>query len=177
MILADEQRRMVEVNSAFARLLRRPQKALIGHHVYEFLEGGPRLSDEEWRAALMSDEFVGEGSMKRSDGELVQVQWAAHPTLVTGRPLVLCVALSTSRAGRHFRREVQDDGEDGVLSEREHEIVRLIANGESGPEIAESLGISHNTVRTHVHNAMVKLGARSRAHLVAKALCAGPPTS
>ena len=40
----------------------------------------------------------------------------------------------------------------------------------TGPEIADELMISHNTVRTHAYNAMTKLGARSRAHLVAKAL-------
>jgi len=35
------------------------------------------------------------------------------------------------------------------------------------------LGISEETVKTHVRNAMAKLGARSRAHLVAKALTGG----
>ena len=48
--------------------------------------------------------------------------------------------------------------------------MRLVAAGETGPEIAEQLQISHATVRTHVRNAMSKVGARSRAHLVAKAL-------
>ena len=46
-------------------------------------------------------------------------------------------------------------------------------SGDSGPEIAEELGIAHDTVRTHVRNAMEKIGARSRAHLVAKALGEG----
>jgi len=49
-------------------------------------------------------------------------------------------------------------------------VIRLIAHGASGPEIADELGISHNTVRTHAANAMDRLGARSRAHLVAKVL-------
>jgi len=40
-------------------------------------------------------------------------------------------------------------------------------------EIAEELQIAHDTVRTHVRNAMDRLGARSRAHLVAKALGGG----
>ena len=60
-----------------------------------------------------------------------------------------------------------------ALSERELEIVRLVALGRSGPEIADELGIAHDTVRTHVRNAMAKVGARSRAHLVAKALGEG----
>ena len=40
----------------------------------------------------------------------------------------------------------------------------------TGAELADAPHISHDTVRTHVRNAMTKLGARSRAHLVAKAL-------
>jgi DNA-binding CsgD family transcriptional regulator len=48
-----------------------------------------------------------------------------------------------------------------------------VALGRSGPEIADELGIAHDTVRTHVRNAMTKAGARSRAHLVARALGEG----
>jgi DNA-binding CsgD family transcriptional regulator len=59
------------------------------------------------------------------------------------------------------------------LSRRECDVVRLVAAGASGPEIADELGIAHDTVRTHVRNASKKLGARSRAHLVAKALGEG----
>jgi DNA-binding CsgD family transcriptional regulator len=62
---------------------------------------------------------------------------------------------------------------DQPLSRRETEIVRLVALGMTGREIAGELQIAHHTVRTHVNNAMVKTGARSRAHLVAKALADG----
>lgn len=48
--------------------------------------------------------------------------------------------------------------------------MQRVALGETGPEIAAELGFAHDTVRTHVRNAMSKLGAPSRAHLVAKAL-------
>ena len=48
--------------------------------------------------------------------------------------------------------------------------MHLVSLGAAGPEIAGELQISHETVRTHVRNAMEKVGARSRAHLVAKAL-------
>jgi DNA-binding CsgD family transcriptional regulator len=59
------------------------------------------------------------------------------------------------------------------LSEREREVLRLVAHGRTGPEIADELHISPDTARTHVSNAMTKMGARSRAQLVAKALGAG----
>ncbi len=48
-----------------------------------------------------------------------------------------------------------------------------MALGNTGPEIADELQIAHDTVRTHVRNAMAKTDARSRAHLVAKALGEG----
>jgi DNA-binding CsgD family transcriptional regulator len=48
-----------------------------------------------------------------------------------------------------------------------------VALGGTGPEIADQLQISHNTVRTHLRNSMIRLGARSRAHLVAMALAEG----
>jgi DNA-binding CsgD family transcriptional regulator len=51
--------------------------------------------------------------------------------------------------------------------------VRLVALGMTGREIAAELHIAHHTVRTHLRNAMLKTGARSRAHLVAKALADG----
>jgi DNA-binding CsgD family transcriptional regulator len=48
-----------------------------------------------------------------------------------------------------------------------------VALGSTGPEIADELQISHHTVRSHVRNSMDRLGARSRAHLVAKVLAEG----
>ncbi|MER7812032.1 response regulator transcription factor [Streptomyces sp900116325] len=52
------------------------------------------------------------------------------------------------------------------LTGREREVVMLAATGLSNDEIAEHLGISVLTAKTHVNRAMVKLGARDRAHLV-----------
>ena len=96
-----------------------------------------------------------------------------HVEVVTGRRLVLVVALSTSRWGGQFRRTTLSERDAGELSEREQEIVRLISLGSTGPEIADELQIAHDTVRTHVRNSMTKLRARSRAHLVANALSSG----
>jgi DNA-binding CsgD family transcriptional regulator len=101
------------------------------------------------------------------------VQWAATPTVVHGSRLVLVVALSTSRWGGRFRRDADGEGTGQTLSAREREVVRLVAQGFTGQEVAEELHISHETVRTHVRNAMAKTGARSRAHLVAKAMAEG----
>ena len=96
-----------------------------------------------------------------------------EPRVLRGRQLILFVALHTSRWGRRFRRLTQAEDERKQLSSREREIVRLIALGSTSPEIAEELRLAHDTVRTHARNAMVKVGARSRAHLVARVLGEG----
>ncbi len=54
----------------------------------------------------------------------------------------------------------------GLLTEREREVVRLVAAGLSNAEIAEKLVVSPLTAKTHVSRAMAKVDARDRAQLV-----------
>ena len=60
-----------------------------------------------------------------------------------------------------------------TLTEREREVMALVAGGLSNDEIAERLVISPATAKTHVSRAMVKLGARDRAQLVVFAYASG----
>jgi DNA-binding NarL/FixJ family response regulator len=53
-----------------------------------------------------------------------------------------------------------------VLTEREREVVALVARGMSNDDIAAALVVSPLTAKTHVNRAMTKLGARDRAQLV-----------
>ena len=57
-----------------------------------------------------------------------------------------------------------------ALTEREREVLRLLADGRSNEEIGRQLFVSPQTVRTHVRKAMVKLEAETRTHAVATAL-------
>ncbi|MFI0516119.1 response regulator [Streptomyces sp. WSLK1-5] len=59
------------------------------------------------------------------------------------------------------------------LTAREREVMAWVAEGHSNEEIAEKLFVSPLTVRTHVHRAMTKLGARDRAQLVVMAYQSG----
>jgi DNA-binding NarL/FixJ family response regulator len=59
------------------------------------------------------------------------------------------------------------------LTDREREIVALVATGMSNAEIADHLTLSPLTVKTHANHAMTKLGARDRAQLVVLAYQAG----
>ncbi len=60
-----------------------------------------------------------------------------------------------------------------VLSVREREVLGRLAEGRSIEEIAAELVLSTETIRTHVRNAMGKLGTRTRAHAIVVALRRG----
>jgi DNA-binding NarL/FixJ family response regulator len=56
------------------------------------------------------------------------------------------------------------------LSPREREVMHLMAEGKTAEGVGEQLGVSVETVRTHVRNAIRKLQARNRVHAIALAL-------
>ena len=60
-----------------------------------------------------------------------------------------------------------------VLTARERDVLKLLSDGLNAPQIAAELFVSPATVRTHVRNAMVRLGARTRVEAVALALRRG----
>ena len=173
MCLADDARRVVDVNGACLHLLGYRRARVVDRPMYEFVAGGPLMTPRQWAAALGRRRFTGEGKMVRADGAMVRVQWGATTEVVTGRRLVLVVALSISGRGRGLRLAEASEAGRAALSDRQREIVRLVALGRTSPEIADELQISHNTVRTHMRNSMKRVGARSRAQLVAKALGEG----
>jgi DNA-binding NarL/FixJ family response regulator len=82
----------------------------------------------------------------------------------------------TRRLLDRFARTVPDDRtppELGVLTERELEILRLVAQGLSNAEIAERLVVGETTVKTHVSAVLRKLGLRDRVQAVIAAYDAG----
>ena len=171
--LIDENRITAEVNGAFLRLVGRKRSEVVGHPIGDLIAGGPRLPLREWRAVVRRGEWMGNADIVRGDGRLVAVEYAAHPEVVTGRRLVLVVVLHTHRGGRRFRRTTGEPEPAAPLTEREREIVHLVALGMTSAEIADELHIALNTVRTHVQNAMAKVNARSRSHLVAVSMGEG----
>jgi two-component system nitrate/nitrite response regulator NarL len=67
----------------------------------------------------------------------------------------------------------RDQPERPLLSERESQVLRLIAEGLTGPEIGSRLHISSSTVKSHVKSVLEKLGVSDRAAAVAEAMRRG----
>jgi DNA-binding NarL/FixJ family response regulator len=67
----------------------------------------------------------------------------------------------------------QERGPGSVLTNREREIVAFVVEGLSNREMAATLCLSPNTIRTHLQSASAKLGVSSRAKLAARARALG----
>lgn len=83
----------------------------------------------------------------------------------------LCRAIKAAAAGQvqlspkaaaRLMREVRAPESPETLTERETEVLRLVAQGQSNKEVARTLSIGEKTVKTHVSNVLGKLGVQSR---------------
>lgn len=84
-------------------------------------------------------------------------------------------ALSPEVTGMIFKvvRRSQMPRSHELLSDRELEVLRLLARGQTTLQISEDLFISENTVKTHIRHILDKMEVGNRAEAVAKALQAG----
>jgi DNA-binding NarL/FixJ family response regulator len=98
---------------------------------------------------------------------------AAIEAVLRGERYVSPAAVSAAPTGPQRSAEVDK----GTLSERERDVLRLLAAGQRTKEIAEQLGISAKTVETYRSRIMVKLGIDNLQGLVKFAIRAGliPP--
>jgi DNA-binding NarL/FixJ family response regulator len=86
------------------------------------------------------------------------------------------VQLSPEAATR-LMREVRAPEKPESLTERETDVLKLLAKGQANKEIARELAIGEKTVKTHVSSILAKLGVQSRTQAVLHAMKAGliPP--
>jgi len=167
MTLIDEDLVRVDVNPATCAMYGVGRDQLLGRRVDRMLLDG-HLPDSapRWKDVVATGAATGEAIVVRPDGGRIDVEFAARSGLIRGRPLVLVVVTEVDEEDP--LAAAQPAG--APLTAREHEIVRRLAYGLTSREIAEEMIVSHETIRTHVRNAMGKVEARTRAQLVAIAL-------
>ena len=164
LILLDELRDIVEANEAALRLFGRTRGDFVGASVVASIRPADRpKADEQWKRFLVSGEYSGSRVLVRGDGGEVPAHFAARLESVAGRRLAIYVVVpddAPSPASPERTEELP-------LTNREREVIALIALGRETPQIAAELHVASETVRTHVRSAMSKLGAATRAQLVA----------
>jgi DNA-binding NarL/FixJ family response regulator len=125
------------------------------------------------------DEYVFEAIRSGANGFLVKDTEPADLVRAV-RAVVAGDALLSPRVTRRLIEEFATRAKDPAglpdlarLTDREREVVSLVAGGLTNDEIARRLIMSGATAKTHVSRAMVKVGARDRAQLVVFAYEAG----
>jgi DNA-binding NarL/FixJ family response regulator len=101
----------------------------------------------------------------------LEVLSQALRTVAAGKTLILPAvteraAKTVKQEGTSFEAAELPDG----LSEREREVLRLMAGGYSNREIADALGTAEGTVKNQVSSILSKIGVRDRTRAVLKAL-------
>ena len=165
--LLDEHRVFVAVNPEVSKLFGASKEALVGISADRFIAPEERRSrlDADWAQLWRTGDWHDVRAGALPDGSRVRWELAMRTAEIAGRQIAVVVVLKAER-----EEEPAPSVQLGSLTPREREVVSLVALGLTSGEIAERLVVSPATVRTHVQNAMAKMGARTRAHLVAIAL-------
>jgi DNA-binding CsgD family transcriptional regulator len=181
MLIVDDQRRWVTANTPARELLGLTAVDLPWRTMDEFTPGrGRRRLEEQWHAFLAAGAAEGWYELSVEGRGTLHVEFSAIAHVQPSRHLSVFVPPD---AGEDSRFEGADqrttwapvpaDGGRALLTAREREVITLIAGGAQSADMGERLFLSPETINSHAHNAMVKLGARTRAHAVAIALVTG----
>jgi PAS domain S-box-containing protein len=164
MLVADDQRRYVDANRAACLLLRLPLERVLELSIDALTPPELRQRTAElWEAFLREGSQSGTFELLMPDGARVLVDYSATANVEPGRHLSV-LSLPTSE---HARDSIPiGDPQSKALSEREREVLTLVAMGERSAGIAFALGISPATVEAHVRSCLAKLQAANRAHAV-----------
>lgn len=148
--------------------------------VLDGIEATQRIAADERLAAVKVvilttfelDEYVFEGLRAGAGGFLVKdtepVELLQAVRVVAAGEALLSPGVTRRLIAEFVARSVETPASPRLegLTDREREVVALVAGGLTNEEIAERLFLSPATAKTHVSRAMIKMGARDRAQLV-----------
>jgi DNA-binding CsgD family transcriptional regulator len=166
MVIADGDRRYVAANPAACLLLRLPEEAVRRLRIDDLTPPENRSQTEPlWSTFLGEGVQQGNFELMMPDGQRLEVEYSATANVEPGLHLSILMfppggALRSRETGATPR----------VLTDREREVLTMVAMGRGTSWIAYELGVSSSTVETHVRHVLEKLGARNRAHAIALGL-------
>jgi PAS domain S-box-containing protein len=183
MLIADDQRRWVTANDAACDLLGIAREGIPWYRMDDFTPPSERQKlEEQWQQLLASGGAEGWYQLYVPNRGPVPVEFSATANVLPARHLSVFIPPDEASLGQAgdapaqepaWRPVMVESGGQSPLTEREREVMTLVASGLQSAVIAERLFLSPETVKSHVQNAMGKLGAHTRAHGVAIALVTG----
>lgn len=180
MALVDDRRRYVSANGPACALLSVAPEAVSWHRIDDFTAPEHRDTlSRQWETFLeQRGRMEGWFRVRTADGEELQVEFSATADVLPQRHLIMLLPRIEGVAEGAFpmqpwTRFDQAGPLHEALTDRESEVISLVADGRLNCEIAAQLLVSPETVKSHVANAMTKLGAHTRAQAVAIAVTSG----
>lgn len=165
MVIADDERRYVVANPAACLLLRLSEEAVLRLRVDDLAPPEARgQMDEMWAAFLQEGTQRGVFELQMPDGPRLAVEYSATAHVEPGRHLSI---LMFPPAGGEVEPDPGRATTTDRLTDREREVLNLVAMGMGSTWIASTLGVSASTVETHLRHCLLKLHARNRAHAIA----------
>jgi PAS domain S-box-containing protein len=183
MLIADDQRRWVTGNDAACELLGIAREGIPWYRMDDFTPPSERQKlEEQWQELLASGGAEGWYQLYVPNRGPVPVEFSATANVLPARHLSVFIPADEASHGQAgdapaheaaWRPVMVESSGQSPLTDREREVMTLVASGLQSAVIAERLFLSPETVKSHVQNAMGKLGAHTRAHGVAIALVTG----
>ena len=170
MVIADDERRYVAANPAACLLLRLPEDEVLKRTIEDLTPPEDRSQvGPMWEAFVRDGTQRGTFELLMPDGPTVRVEYSATANIEPGRHLSIFLFPPGTREHRPQGRSPAR----ALLTEREREVLGMVAMGMGSSWIAAELGVAPSTVETHVRHCLDKLGARNRAHAIALGLRTG----
>ena len=91
----------------------------------------------------------------------------AYVARTAGPDQLLEAVIAAVAQERFIDGDVPPKGSRALITKRQREILQLLADGESTTVAARQLGLSEETVKTHMKNTLARLEAKNRSHAVA----------
>lgn len=174
MVTFANDRRVLDANVASRLLVHLSLEELRRHRVDELITvREPRSVTSVWGRLVEQGQMAGVQELSVGIGATMQIVVVALANVLPGEHLAVLAPAEWSEWEFDAAQSPTPRPARSVLSSREQQVMSLVAVGSSLHEIAEQLTIAEATVRTHLTNAKVKLGARNRAHAVALVLMLG----
>ena len=174
-VVVNDRRRCAEANEQACELIGLSRDEIVGRRLDSLLKPNMRgRLSHVWTAFAEAGGHAGPFTLASG----AEIQIALTPNLMPDRHLLVLapivpgvVTTSDGRAEPTASEGHSPPAPQGRKpSARELEVLTLLADGATDPQIAKRLELSPATVQTHVRNAKAKLGARTRAQAVALVL-------
>lgn len=174
MVIVDNDRRYIDVNAAGRLLARITLEAVRQRRIDDFTadEDRPAL-EAAWAELMDHGNATGRYRATFDDGSTIWILYAGITNALPGQHLVLFVPADWPGDELQGTEPQSEEPRPAPLSERQLDVLRLVAVGANASQIAAELSISEATVRTHVKHILDRLGAHNRAHAVALAIAQG----